>query len=70
MTRQTMIQTNNQNKLQRFEIEDLTRKGFRMYPMKVISDKDKENISRILYYRYFLDNFFVGKVVMVKNRRD
>lgn len=70
MTRQTMIQTNNQDKLKRFDIEDLTRKGFRMYPMEATSDKDKENISKILYYRYFLDNFFVGKVVMVKNRRD
>lgn len=65
-----MTQTNNQDKLKRFDIEDLTRKGFRMYPMEVTSDKDKENISKVLYYRYFLDNFFVGKVVMVKNRRD
>ena len=65
-----MIQMNNQDKLKRFDIEDLTRKGFRMYHLEVSSDKHKENISKILYYRYFLDNFFVGKVVLDKNRRD
>ena len=61
---------NSPNKLARFEIEDLSRKGFRMYPTDVIAEKDKYTISRVLYYRYLLDSFFVGKVLMVKNRKN
>lgn len=57
------------NKVNRFEIDDLLRRGFRAYHSGLSTDKDRAHFSKILYYRYFLDNFFIGNAVFVKNRK-
>lgn len=62
-----MIMMSNQNKLKRFEIDNLTKKGYRAY---VIENRDLNMLSKMLYYRFFLDNFYIGKVLFIKNRKE
>jgi len=54
------------NKVSRFQIEDLSRKGWRSY---VIENKNMDLLGRVLYYRFYLDNFHIGKVMFVKSRK-
>lgn len=58
------------NKVGRFEIDDLLRKGYRAYDLNLTTDKDRYRVGSILYNRYFLDNFFIGRTVFVKNRKN
>ena len=61
-----MIMMNSPNKPKRFELDNISRKGFRSY---VMANKNMEQLSRVLYYRFYLDNFYIGNVIFVKNRK-
>lgn len=48
--------------------EDAIRKGFRCYK---VSDeiKDRETYSKVLYHRYDLENFYIGDIIFIKDRK-
>jgi len=60
---------NNQDKKPRFQTDDLMKKGFRAYPVSP-SVKNRDLFSKVLYHRYFLENFYIGDVVFVKERKN
>lgn len=64
-----MIKMINPSNIKRFEIDNLIKKGFRIYNIEV-PDKDKEQLSKIIYHRYGMDNFYIGKTLLVKNTRN
>lgn len=55
------------NKVGRWEIDDLTKKGWKSY---VMENTDMSMLSKVLYHRFFLDNFYIGQVMFVKNRKE
>lgn len=61
-----MIKTKPVSKVRRFEVEDATRRGFRAY---VLANRNMEQLSKVLYYRFYLDNFYIGDVMFVKDRK-
>lgn len=63
----TEQQTIVMSKVSRFEVDDLLRKGYRAYKINVAN---KEEFCKMLYYRYYLDNFYIGKTLFVKDRRE
>lgn len=61
-----MIKTTPVNKVRRFEIEDHARRGYRAYSLQ---GKNMEQLSKVLYYRFYMDNFYIGNVIFVKDRK-
>ncbi len=61
-----MIKTIPVNKVRRFEVEDHSRRGYRAYALE---GKNMEVLSKVLYYRFYMDNFYIGNVIFVKDRK-
>ena len=66
MIKQTTIKTIPPSKLRRFEIEDYTRRGYRVYIMRAAN---MDYTCDVLFHRFFRDCFYIGNMLFVKDRK-